>query len=63
MQKGEIYIYTTLYGADIRVTLDKDSIWLDAHLIATLFNVKRPAVVKHIQNIYKVGELGGAATC
>ena len=63
MQKGEIHIYTTNNGADIQVTLDNESIWLDAHLIATLFNVKRPAIVKHIQNIYKANELTEGSTC
>ncbi len=63
MQKGEIHIYTTNNGADIQVTLDNESIWLDAHLIATLFNVKRPAIVKHIQNIYKASELIEGSTC
>lgn len=63
MQKGEIHIYTTNNGADIQVTLDNESIWLDAHLIATLFNVKRPAIVKHIQNIYKASELTEGSTC
>ncbi len=63
MQKGEIHIYTTNNGADIQVTLDNESIWLDAHLIATLFNVKRPAIVKHIQNIYKASELTEVTTC
>ena len=63
MQKGQIHIYTTNNGADIQVTLDNESIWLDAHLIATLFNVKRPAIVKHIQNIYKASELTEDTTC
>lgn len=63
MQKGEIQIYKTQTGTEIQVKLDKDTIWLDAHLIATLFDVNRPAIVKHIQNIYKSGELDEMSTC
>ncbi len=63
MQKGEIQIYKTSTGTEIQVKLDKETIWLDTHLIASLFEVKRPAIVKHIQNIYKSGELHEKATC
>lgn len=31
--------------------------------MAALFDVNRPAVVKHIQNIYKTGELNKGSTC
>jgi death-on-curing family protein len=63
MQKGEIQIYKTEKGADIQVKLDNETVWLDSHLIASLFNVKRPAIVKHIQNIYKSNELNEISTC
>jgi prophage maintenance system killer protein len=63
MQKGEIEIYKTKNGTEIQVILDNETIWLDAHLIATLFNVNRPAIVKHIRNIYKAGELEEKSTC
>ncbi len=41
----------------VEVIIEKESIWLDAHKIAQIFNVQRPAIVKHINNIYKSGEL------
>jgi len=63
MVKGEIQIYKTIKGTEIEVKLEQDSVWLDAHLIAHLFNVNRPAIVKHIQNIYKSNELNEASTC
>lgn len=63
MHKGEIEIYTTSEGTEITVQLDNDTIWLDAHLIAQLFDVQRPAIVKHINKIYKTGELEKWATC
>jgi len=61
--RGEIKIYKTDHGTDIKVSLDKETVWLDAHLIANLFKVNRPAIVKHIQNIYKSGELKETSTC
>lgn len=63
LKKGEIIIYKSPDGPDIQVKLEKDSILLDAHLIAKLFDVNRPAIVKHINNIYKTGELDKNSTC
>jgi hypothetical protein len=60
---GEIMIYKTPDGPEIQVRLEEDTVWLDAHLIAKLFNVQRPAIVKHINNIYKSGELNSKTTC
>jgi len=47
----------------IEILLKEKTIWLDAHKIALLFDVQRPAVVKHISNIYKTGELNKNLTC
>lgn len=63
MNKGEIQVYNSSNGTEIQVKLDNESVWLDAHLIANLFGVKRPAIVKHIQNIYKTAELIESSTC
>lgn len=63
IKKGEIIIYRSQKGPEIRVKLEKDSVWLDAHLMARLFNVNRPAIVKHINNIYRTGELSKNSTC
>jgi len=63
MSEGEIKIYTTQEGVEIQVSLIHESVWLDAHLIAKLFGVQRPAVVKHINNIYKSLELEKNSTC
>lgn len=48
---------------EIQVLFENDSVWLDAHTIASLFSVNRPAIVKHIQNIYKSEELVEFSTC
>ena len=61
--ENKIEIYRTPEGNDIVIRLDGDTIWLDAHLIAELFGVNRPAIVKHIGNIYESLELEKSATC
>jgi len=62
--RGEIVIYKTKDGqAKLEVNLREDTVWLDAHQTALLFDVNRPAIVKHINNIYKTGELDEKSTC
>jgi hypothetical protein len=58
-----IEIYKTAKGTEISVKLENDTLWLDAHAIARLFGVNRPAIVKHIGNIYKTDELDEESTC
>lgn len=62
-KNGGIVIYKTAKGPGIQVKLEKDTVWLDAHLIAKVFGVNRPAIVKHINNIYKTSELDQISTC
>ncbi len=52
-----------LYKNRFEVRLKKETVWLDTHQIASLFDVNRPAIVKHINNIYKSGELNKKSTC
>jgi len=47
----------------IEVILQDENVWLNVNAIATLFDVQRPAIVKHINNIYKDDELSKEATC
>lgn len=58
-----IEIYKTAKGTEISVKLENDTLWLDAYAIARLFGVNRPAIVKHIGNIYKTDELDEESTC
>lgn len=61
---GEIMIYKTSRNeVELRVRMEKETVWLDAHQAALLFGVNRPAIVKHIHNIYKTKELTEKATC
>lgn len=61
--KSNIEIYKTPTGTEISFKLEGDTIWLDAHAITELFGVKRPAIVKHIGNIYKSEELEKKSSC
>ncbi len=64
LNKTEVIIYQPKGGGvEFRVKLKKNTIWLDAHQMAQIFGVNRPAVVKHINNIYKTGELSKKSTC
>ncbi len=55
--KAAIEIYHDDLNKDIEVKLKNDTVWLTLGQIAKLFDVKKPAVSKHIKNIYRSGEL------
>ena len=57
--KGQVILYKN----HLEVRFEQDTVWLDAHLLAGLFEVDRTVIVKHIGNIYKTGELSEKATC
>ncbi len=64
ISKGEIAIYTSSDGkVSIDAKLKNETIWLTQEQIAQLFDVKRPAITKHINNIYKECELDEQNTC
>ena len=41
----------------LEVLLRDENIWLTQDKMAKLFGVKQPAIAKHLQNIFKSGEL------
>ena len=47
----------------VEVLLENEDVWLNVNAIATLFYVQRPAIVKHINNIYNDEELSRESTC
>jgi prophage maintenance system killer protein len=63
MKLGKLEIFKTPKGTEVQLKLENETLWLDAHLIAEIFDVQRPAVVKHITNIYDSGELEKASSC
>lgn len=62
MQSTDIVIYKS-GEIELNVTLKENDIWLGANDIASIFNVNRPAIVKHIGNIYNTDELDKDSTC
>ena len=63
MNRGEIIIYRMPDGeTNLDVRLENETIWLTQKAIAVLFDVKTPAINKHIKNIYKEEELTEIAT-
>lgn len=58
-QKNQILIYSSNDKANLKidVRLEDDTVWLTQAQIAELFGTKRPAITKHIINIYSSGEL------
>ena len=62
--KGEIIIYeTSKKEAKLKVRFENETLWLDAHQMAKVFDIDRTGVVRHIKNIYKTGELSEKSTC
>lgn len=47
----------------VEVILENEDVWLNTEALAALFNVKRPAITKHINNIYNDQELEEGSTC
>lgn len=62
--KGEVIIYKAKDGqAKLEVNLRDETVWLDAHQLAKLFEVDRTGIVRHIKNVYKSKELRENSTC
>ncbi len=57
--KGQVILYKN----KLEVRLTGETVWIDAHAIAKVFDVDRTVIVKHIGNIYKTDELVEKATC
>jgi death-on-curing family protein len=60
--KGEIVIYKSKEGPKLEVRLEEDNIWLTLNQIASLFDVQKAAISKHIKNIFNSGELNPDST-
>lgn len=62
--KLSIEIYQPKKGLpSVKVRFTDNTVWLNAHQIALLLGVNRPAIVKHISNIYNSNELDKNSTC
>ena len=54
---GEIVLYQPDDTIRLEVRMDDETVWLTQAQIATLFGVKQPAISKHLNNIFRSGEL------
>jgi len=60
---SEVVIYRTEDGGtSLKVHLQGETLWLTQAQLAELFDVKVPAISKHVSNILKSGELDPAST-
>jgi hypothetical protein len=61
---NEILLYTTPNGnVKVEIYLQNETIWLTQQKIADLFGVQRPAISKHLKNIFETGELKEEVVC
>ena len=63
MEQGEIILYQPDEAVKLEVRLEDETVWLTQEQIADLFGSKMPAITKHLNNIYKSGELDIDSTC
>lgn len=64
MNENQIVIYQTEDGQTaVDVKLAENTIWLTQPQIAVLFGTQRPAITKHLLNIFGTGELEESAVC
>jgi hypothetical protein len=59
---SDILFYTTSEGKiKIEIVYENETFWLSQKRIAELFGVQRPAITKHLKNIFESGELSESA--
>jgi prophage maintenance system killer protein len=63
IKKGEIIIYKSAKGPEIEVKVEKETVWLTQEQISQLFGTQRPAITKHLRNIFKDKELDEKSVC
>lgn len=60
----EILLYTAPNGkVKVEIFLQNETVWLTQDKIAELFGVQRPAITKHLKNIFESGELQEEVVC
>ena len=48
---------------ELSATIENETVWLSQKQMAELFGVQRPAVTKHLSNVFKSGELDEKVVC
>jgi hypothetical protein len=60
---NEIILYQPDAAVKLEVRLENETVWLTQSQIADLFGTQRPAITKHLGNIYNSGELDENSVC
>ncbi|MDR2823797.1 MAG: virulence RhuM family protein [Prevotellaceae bacterium] len=60
---GEIVLYQPDNTLKLEVRFENETVWLTQAQIAELFGTQRPAITKHLNNIFKSGELNENVVC
>ena len=60
--KNEVILYKTKDGPELKVNFQDETVWLSINQIGALFGLDKTGVSKHINNIYKSGELKESST-
>ena len=64
MEENKIVIYQTEDGqTQIDVRLENETVWLTQAQMAALFQKDRTVITRHINNIFKEGELEKEEVC
>ena len=59
-----IVIYTSEDNViSLDVKLENETVWLSQSQMALLFDTDRTSILRHINNVYKIGELERESTC
>jgi hypothetical protein len=63
-ESTEFLLYTTPNGSvKVEVLLNNETLWLTQERMAELFGVQRPAITKHLKNIFEGHELQEEVVC
>ena len=63
-EPSQFLLYTAPDGAvKVDVFFKDETVWLTQKALAELFGVQRPAVTKHLGNIFGTGELTEGSVC
>ena len=61
---NQFLLYTAPNGAvNVEVFFKDETVWLTQKALAELFGVQRPAITKHLQNIFSTAELVEDSVC
>jgi len=61
---SDILLYTSKDGRiELNVSLSDETVWLTQKQLADLFGTKRPAITKHLRNIFNSQELSEDTVC